>query len=96
MIKKILLQKMIDFPEPYTRSKNKIKVELDLSYYATKPGLKIATGVQISDFAKEADLTTSKSDVDGLDIYKSETILPDLSTLNNVIKNDIVKKDGCV
>ena len=28
------------FPQPYTRSKSKIKVELDLSNYATKSDLK--------------------------------------------------------
>ena len=27
------------FPEPYTHSKNKIKVKLDLSHYASKSGL---------------------------------------------------------
>ena len=36
LIKKIQLHKMSYFPEPYTRNKNKIKVELDLSNYATK------------------------------------------------------------
>ena len=33
------------FLEPYTRSKNKIKVKLDLSNYATKFELKNRTGV---------------------------------------------------
>ena len=28
-------------PEPYSRSKNKIEVELDFSNYATKPDLKM-------------------------------------------------------
>ena len=35
-IKKILLYEMSYFPEPYSHSKNKIKIELDLSNYATK------------------------------------------------------------
>ena len=35
-IAKILLQKMSYFPKLYTRSKNKEKVELVLSNYATK------------------------------------------------------------
>ena len=35
-IRKISLCKMSYFPEPYTRSKNKIKVELGLPNYATK------------------------------------------------------------
>ena len=45
LIKKILLYKMSFFPEPYTRSKNKIKIELDFSDYATKSDLKNAIGV---------------------------------------------------
>ena len=40
------------FPEPYTRRKSKIKVELDLSNYATKSNLKNATGVDKLKFAK--------------------------------------------
>ena len=36
LTKKILLYKMFYFPEPYTRSKNKIKAELDLSNHVTK------------------------------------------------------------
>ena len=54
LIKKILFYKMSYFPEPYTRSKNKIKVELELSNYATKSDLKSATGVDTSRLAKKA------------------------------------------
>ena len=36
LIKNVLFYKMSYFPEPYTRSKNKIKVELDLYNYARK------------------------------------------------------------
>ena len=36
LIKKMLLYKMSYFSEPYTHSKSKLKVELDLSNYATK------------------------------------------------------------
>ena len=32
---------MSSFPEPSTHSKTKIKVELDLSYYATESDLKV-------------------------------------------------------
>ena len=38
------------FPEP-TSSGGKVKVELDLSNYATKAFLKNATGVDTSEFA---------------------------------------------
>ena len=41
------------FPKPYTRSRKKIQVELDLADYATKSVLKKKTGVDISDFAKK-------------------------------------------
>ena len=60
------------FPEP-VHSKNKIKVELDLANYATKSDLKKATGVDTSDFAKKADLASSKSEFDELDIGELET-----------------------
>ena len=42
------------FPEPKSLG-GKVKVELDLSNYATKADLKNATGVDTSDFAKKTD-----------------------------------------
>ena len=48
LIEKILLYKMSYFPEPYTRSKNKLKVKLALSNYATKSYLKSAKDVDTS------------------------------------------------
>ena len=42
-MKKILLYKMSYFQEPYDDNKNEIKVELDLSNYATKSDLKNGT-----------------------------------------------------
>ena len=47
------------FP-PYGNSKNKIKVELDLSIYATKSDLKNTTGVDTSQFAKKDDVANLK------------------------------------
>ena len=40
LIKKISLYNMSYFPEPYSLNKNKIKAELDLSYYATQSNFK--------------------------------------------------------
>ena len=40
------------FPEPKSSRAN-VKVELDLSNYATKADLKNATGADTSDFARE-------------------------------------------
>ena len=58
-----------------------MKVEQDLSNHATKSDLKSATGVDASKFAKKADLTCLKSDVDELDIDKLKIVS---SGLNNV------------
>ena len=48
LMKKMFLNKMSYFPEPYTDSKNKLKVELDLYNYETKSDLTSATGVDTS------------------------------------------------
>ena len=59
------------FAIPYTCSKNKIKVELDLANFATKSYFKkTAISVDTSEFAKKTDLDNLKSDVDKLDIDK--------------------------
>ena len=46
----------------------KWKVESDLSNYTAKPDFKNITGADISKFAKVADSTRLKSEVDKLDI----------------------------
>ena len=46
----------------------KQKLNLNLSNYATKSGLKNAIGLDISDFAKKADLPKLKSDTEKLTI----------------------------
>ena len=58
LIKMISLYQMNYFSEPYTRNKNKIKVELDLSNYATKFDVKNVTEVDKSKFAEKIDLNT--------------------------------------
>ena len=47
-----------------------VKIELDLSNYATKTDLKNARDIDTSDFAKKTDWGNFKSDVDKLDIDK--------------------------
>ena len=51
-------------------SGEKVKVELDLSNYATTEDLKNSTGVDESKFAKKVDLADLKSNVDKLDRYR--------------------------
>ena len=51
-----------------------VKVELNLSNYATKADFKTAAGVDLSDFAKKTDLTNLKPDVGKLDIDKLKSV----------------------
>ena len=52
-----------------------LKVELDLSNYATKTDLNNAAGADTSDFLKNTDLARAKSDVDKLHTDKLKTVL---------------------
>ena len=63
-------------------------MELDLSSYATKN----VTHVDVSSFALKASLPNLKTEVDKLDIAKLVPVPNDLAKLNNVVKNDVVKK----
>ena len=47
-----------------------VKIESDLSNYATKADLKDTAGVDASGFAEKGDLTNLKYNVDKLDIVK--------------------------
>ena len=58
------------FPEPKSLG-GRVKVELDLSNYATKADLKNATGF----FPKKVDLANLKSNVDKLDIHKLKNVV---------------------
>ena len=69
-----------------------MKVELDLSNYATKTNFKKTTGVHASKFAKKVDLASLKSKIDKLDIGKLETTPVDLSKLSDTVNNEVFKK----
>ena len=79
------------FP-PYRSSGGDIKVELDLSNYPTKTDLKNVTHVDVSSFASQTNLASLKTELDKLDIDKLVPVPNDLAKLNNVVKNDVVKK----
>ena len=79
------------FPTPLSHKEN-IKVEIDLSNYATKKENNDITHVDTSNFALKANLSNLKTKVDKLDIDKLATVPVDLSILSNVVKNDVVKK----
>ena len=72
------------FPEPKS-SGGRVKVELDLSNYATRADLKNAAGVDISKFAKKVDLASLKSNIDKLDIDKLKNVPTSLSNLKSKV-----------
>ena len=77
---------------PYKSSSNNIKVELDLTNYATKTDLKTITHVNLSSFASKTNLAALKTEVDKIDTNKLKTTRTDLDRLSNLVKNDVVKK----
>ena len=79
------------FP-PYNSSSKNIKVELDLSNYATKKDVKDITHVDTSSYALKNNLANLKTEVDKIDTDKLKTVPNDLAKLSNVVKNDVVKK----
>ena len=79
------------FP-PYRSFGRNIKVELDLSSYATKTDLKNVTHVDVSSFASKTNLASLKAEVDKLNIAKLTPVPNDLAKLSNLVKNGVVKK----
>ena len=77
---------------PYKSSSNNIKVELDLSNYATKDDIKNITHVGLSSYATKTNLAALKTEVDKIDVDKLKTVPDDLAKLSNVVKNEVVKK----
>ena len=82
----------ISYYPPYKSSSNNVKVELDLTNYATKTDLKNITHVDVSSFASNTNLAALKTEVDKIDVDKLKTAPTDLAKLTNVIENDVVKK----
>ena len=76
----------------YKSSSNNIKVELDLTNYATKNDLKNITHVDVSTYAIKTNLAALKSEVDKRDVDKLKITPTDLDRLSNLVKNDVVKK----
>ena len=83
---------MTTYYPPYKSSSNNVKVELDLTNYATKTDLKNITHVDVSSFASKTNLAALKSEVEKIGVDKLKTTPTDLAKLSNVVKNDVVKK----
>ena len=80
------------FPKPYEPFGGEIKVNVDLSNYATKTDLKNSSHVDVSSFALKSNLASLKTEVDQLDMDKLVPVPVDLSELSDAVKNDVVKK----
>ena len=78
----------------YKSSSNNVKVELDLTNYATKTDLKNITHVDVSSFASKTNLAALKTEVDKIDADKLKTKPTDLAKLTNAVEHDVVKKTG--
>ena len=83
---------MSQYYPPYKRSSSNIKVELNLTNYATKNDLKYITHVDVSTYASKTNLAALKSEVDKIDVDKLKATPTDLDRLSNLVKNDVVKK----
>ena len=62
------------FP-PYNNSSNNIKVELDLSNYATKGDVKNITHVDVSSYATKTNLAALKNEVTKIDTDKLKILV---------------------
>ena len=83
---------MSTYYPPYKTSSNNIKVELDLTNYATKTDLKNITHTDVSSFESKTNLGALKTKVDKIDTDKLKTVPDDLAKLTNVVKNETVNK----
>ena len=83
---------MTTYYPPYKSFSNNVKVELDLTNYATKTDLKNITHVDVSSFASKTNLAALKAEIDKIDADKLKTTPIDLDRLSNLVKNDVVKK----
>ena len=76
----------------YKSSSNNIKVELDLSNYATEDDVKKITHVDVSSYTTKTNLAALKTKVDKIDVDKLKPVPDDLAKLSNVVKKEVVKK----
>ena len=79
------------FP-PYRGASNDIKVELDISNYATKDDVKNITHVDVSSYATKTNLAALKSEVDKIDTDKLKKVPSDLAKLSMLLKMMLLKR----
>ena len=85
------------FPKKFERSGENVKVELDLSNYATKTDLKGATGVDACNLAARSDLASLKAVEDKTDVHKLKTVhVVDNDTFKNAVYDKVVTKVNAI
>ena len=84
---------MSTYYPPYKSSSSNVKVELDLTSYATKTNLKNITHVDVSSYATKTNLAALKSEVDKIDVDKLKTAPVHLAKLTYAVENDLAKKN---
>ena len=75
------------YPEPDSHVREKVKVVLDFSKYATKKALEHATGVDTSKLAAKSDFITLKAEVNKLDINELIKVLTGLNNFKTNVDN---------
>ena len=78
------------YPEPDSHIRDKVKVVLDLSNYATKKELEHTAGIDKSDLAAKRDFIALKADK--LDINKLTNVPTSLNNLKTEVDNSDVGK----
>ena len=77
---------------PSYKTYRDVKVDLDLTNYATKNDLENITHIDSSIYALKTNLASLKTEVDKIHDDKLKTVPADLTKLSNIVKNDAVKK----
>ena len=80
------------YPEPDSHIRDKVKVVLELSNYATKKELEHVTGIDKSDVAANKYFIELKAEVDKLDINKLTNVPTSLNNLKTEVDNSDVGK----
>ena len=75
------------YPDSDNHIRDKVKVVLDLSSYATKTELAHATGFDTSDLATKTDFIALKAEVDKLDINKLTNVPTSLNNLKTKVED---------
>ena len=87
---------LILFWKPDSQSKNKVKVVLDFSNYATKKKLEHTTGIDTSDLAAKKDFIPLKAEVDKLDINKVVNIPTSFNNLKTKVNDFMLVNEKAV